>query len=331
MELGNLNKFDKIRLREIWGNEASDFTPWLAEEENMALLSNEIGIEIEDAITEYSVGPFKVDIYAKETNTDKNIIIENQLDETDHKHLGQLITYAAGLEASFVIWIVRDARDEHRQAIDWLNEHTNENLNFFLIEIQLWEIDNSKPAVKFEAISLPNEWTKSVRTSAKDGRLTETKIKQQEFWRQFIEFGQAKDTEEVLYFGDPMPKNHHTVAFLGGGNRVPLTVDIRGNKVGCELYIGNSKEWFSPLYDKKEEIEKELDLSQSIDWQELPGKKASRIKAEIPFKLEDESTWEEAFEWLVETSVKFVKVFSNNLRKISYSFYNEWKSTPTVE
>jgi RecB family endonuclease NucS len=112
-------KLDKVDLRELWRHEALDFTKWLAEPDNLELLSDEIGIGIELVQTEANVGRYNVDILAQEENTGKKIIIENQLESTDHAHLGQLITYAAGLEAEYIIWLVREARDEHQQAVDW--------------------------------------------------------------------------------------------------------------------------------------------------------------------------------------------------------------------
>ncbi|WP_199753650.1 hypothetical protein [Brachyspira aalborgi] len=127
-------KLEEIKnLRKYWKDEASDFTPWLAKEENISLLSEAIGIEeISDIEIESPVGSFKVDIYASETGTDRKIIIENQLEETNHEHLGKLITYASGKLANIIIWIVKEAREEHIAAIEWLNNHTDKEIGFFL-------------------------------------------------------------------------------------------------------------------------------------------------------------------------------------------------------
>ena len=131
METKNLGKIKKVELRKAWNHEASDFTNWLAKEENLHLLSDEIGIDIKLIQTEAPVGKFNVDILAEEENTGNKIIIENQLEMTNHDHLGKIIAYASGFDANMVIWIVKEAREEHRQAVDWLNEHTDENLAFF--------------------------------------------------------------------------------------------------------------------------------------------------------------------------------------------------------
>lgn len=164
IELINLGKLKEIKdLRKVWPHEAIDFTPWLAEEDNLALLADAVGLEITVDETESSVGDFNVDIYATETGTDRKIIIENQLEDTNHDHLGKLITYASGKSADIVIWVVKRAREEHRSAIEWLNNHTDENIAFFLVEIKLYQIGSSDIAVKFEVVEKPNDWTKEIK------------------------------------------------------------------------------------------------------------------------------------------------------------------------
>src|ERR1043166_8411326 len=138
MKISQLNKVD---LRDLWKHEALDFTKWLSQPGNLELLSDEIGIGIELIQTEAHVGRYNVDILAQEENTGRKIIIENQLETTDHSHLGQLITYAAGIEAEYIVWLVREARDEHLQAVDWLNEHTDDILNFFIVVVELRQLD----------------------------------------------------------------------------------------------------------------------------------------------------------------------------------------------
>lgn len=310
MKLGTLKRLD---LREYWKHEALDFTKWLSEPENIALLSDEVGIGIEVTQTEASVGRFNVDILGQEENTGRKIIIENQLEITDHSHLGQLITYAAGLEAQYVIWIVREVREEHRQAVDWLNEHTDEEISFFLLALQLWQIEDSPPAPKFHVISHPNEWKKSVRTRAQEGDLTDTTTKQLEFWQQLKEFAAEKYPE--LKLRTPRPQHWFDVAIGRSDCHVCLIVDSRQNKVRCELYIPDSKELYKALLDSKDQIEKELGLAGQMEWRELPGKKASRIQALHTFTFDDATTWNDAFRWLSETTLKFRKAFSKNWRQ----------------
>lgn len=167
-----------------------DFTPWLAQDDNIAMLSDAIGIDISVDETESTVGSFNVDIYATETDTGNKIIIENQLEETNHDHLGKIITYASGKDAKFVIWIVKKAREEHRHAIEWLNNHTDNDIAFFLIEIELWSINNSDPAVKFNVIEKPNDWAKEIKKA--DTNINDTQKLKLDYWTSFVDYAFAK-------------------------------------------------------------------------------------------------------------------------------------------
>ncbi len=162
MGMVTLGTLEEIKdLRGIWPHEAHDFTPWLAR--NIGVLGETIGIDISIKETESSVGNFNADIFALDADTGRKIIIENQLGDTDHDHLGKLITYASGKEADFVIWVVKKARPEHRAAIEWLNNHTDEGVGFFLCEIKVYRIGGSEPAPKFEIIEQPNDWIKEMK------------------------------------------------------------------------------------------------------------------------------------------------------------------------
>ena len=181
-----LSKLTKLDLREVWKHEALDFTNWVAE--NLGALSDAVGVDIKLIQTEASVGKFNVDILAEEDLTGRKIIIENQLEATDHDHLGKIITYASGHNAEIIIWIVKDTRDEHQKAIEWLNDHTDEDISFFLIRIELWKIDDSKPAPKFEIVVSPNEWAKAIKSTPVNKDLTDTKLQQLDFWDKFKNF-----------------------------------------------------------------------------------------------------------------------------------------------
>ncbi len=168
--LGSMKKIDD--LRSVWQHEARDFSKWLAQDENLALLSSAIGIDIVLEELESPVGGFSVDLFGTEDGTDRKIIIENQLEETNHDHLGKIIIYASGKDAEVVVWIVSHARDEHRQAVQWLNQHTDSDIGFFLIEIELLQIDDSLYAPRFNVVERPNDWEKQVK--AEEG-LSDTK------------------------------------------------------------------------------------------------------------------------------------------------------------
>ena len=157
----DFGKIVHINLREIWPNEAKDFTPWLAE--NIQSLGDAIDLELELQGQEALVGGFSLDLLAKDLRSGSNVIIENQLTPTDHIHLGQLITYASGFDAGFVIWISESFREEHRQALDWLNQRTDSETQFFGVSVEVIKIDESRPSFNFKTVVMPNEWRKSKR------------------------------------------------------------------------------------------------------------------------------------------------------------------------
>src|SRR5262245_9217077 len=169
-----LGRLERLDLRTAWKSEAGDFTPWLAQKDNIALLSETLGLELELEAQEKNVGPFRADILCKDTATSAWVLIENQLERTDHSHLGQLLTYAAGLEAVTIVWVAQTFTEEHRATLDWLNEITDDRFNFFGLEVELWRIGVSAPAPKFNIVSKPNDWTKQVSrgVSAISGELT---------------------------------------------------------------------------------------------------------------------------------------------------------------
>ena len=310
MAINNLGKIKHIDLRKAWSHEALDFTKWLAEEENLHLLSNEIGVGINLIRTEKGVGDFSSDILAEEENTGNKIIIENQLERTDHDHLGKIITYASGLDANMVIWIVKEAREEHRQAIDWLNEHTNENLSFFLIRIELWQIENSPLAPKFETISRPNDWAKEIKRSASEKNITPIKTKQLEFWGQFKAY--TLDHNTTLSLSNPRHQ-HWLNANLGTSKaHIGLSLNSLQKKLGVEIWISNNKEVYYFLEEHKDEIEKELGYK--LEWMELPGKKASRIMTHLPGSVNNTEEWGKYFQWLQKTAEQFQKTFIKYLR-----------------
>ena len=163
MKLGKLQEID---IKKVWQHEQYDFSQWLANEENIQELGNTLNLSLTDVETEKFVGKYRCDILCKDEITGKVVLIENQLEPTDHDHLGKIITYASGLDASVVVWIVSSARQEHASAIEWLNKHTDDDLAFFLIEVHAYKIGNSEPAPQFKIIEQPNDFVKTVITIA---------------------------------------------------------------------------------------------------------------------------------------------------------------------
>jgi hypothetical protein len=183
-----LGRLERVDVRDVWQKESEDFTPWLASEENIALLGDAIGLELEVEAQEKDVGPFRADILCKDTATGNWVLVENQLERTDQGHLGQLLTYAAGLQAVTIVWVAERFTDEHRAALGWLNEITDDRFNFFGLEIELWRIGTSPVAPKFNVVCKPNDWSKTVAAGAAQVQiesLTDTKKLQLEFWTAF--------------------------------------------------------------------------------------------------------------------------------------------------
>ena len=305
-----LGKLKKIDLREEWKHEALDFTQWLAKDENLALLSEEIGVDINLIETEANVGSFNVDILAEDSNGRK-IVIENQLESTNHDHLGKIITYASGYNAEIIIWIVKDVRNEHKQAIDWLNEHTDEKINFFAIKLELWQIDGSPYAPKFQIISKPNEWAKIMK--APISSLTERKLKLLDFWTALNEYLNNKNSE----INPQKPSSDHWNNISVGTSKahISLTALAKEKKIGCEFYIPDNKELYFYLVEHKEEIEQIF--GQELYWQELKGKKASRISiSRDNFNLYEDNDWEKDFAWFENNAIRLKKAICPFLKII---------------
>lgn len=309
-----LGRLQRVPLREYWQDEARDFTPWLAQEENLQLLSETIGIELEPAGTEAHVGTFKADILAKEVGTEDFVIIENQLEKTNHDHLGKLLTYAAGLNAKAVVWLCAEITDEHRRALDWLNDISGDAFAFFGLEVELWRIGVSEPAPKFNLVCQPNEWAKSLTTTSEEREPTETKLLQFEFWRGFVEAARASGT--VLSLRKPRPQHWYSLAVGRSRFHLSLTVHTRLQRLGCELYIRHkeSKRAFAQLATDKDVIEKEL--GGHLEWQELPHRRDCRIIQYRSGDVNDRQTWPDLHAWLLERAEAFYRVFSPRVKAL---------------
>lgn len=305
--MSTLGKLEEITdLRTVWPHEATDFTPWLAAEENISLLADAVGLEIAIEETESNVGDFHVDIFATEAITGRRIIIENQLEDTNHDHLGKLITYAAGKSAEIIIWIVKHAREEHRAAVEWLNNNTDERIGFFLCEIKLYRIGDSAPAVKFDVIEKPNDWTKVLR---KTESVSETQQERYNYWIAFQDCAfQKKPFAKSFKRRKPTTDNWFDFSIGSSACVIRLTQIRQRNELGAELYIHNNKDLFRTLLANKDAIESASGLS--LDWRELPDKKASRIVIFKQVSFDDESARHEQFDWLIDMMLKMKKSFT---------------------
>jgi len=305
-----LGKLEKVKdLRSVWKHEATDFTTWLSDEENLKILGEEIGIDIELLSTEAKTGSFSTDILAVEANTTNKIIIENQLEATDHDHLGKIITYASGHDAKTIIWIVKEAREEHRQAIDWLNEHTDEEINIFLCKIELWKIGNSEIAPKFQIVSSPNNWSKTVKRSL-DNEMSATAMLQYDYWTK------VKDEIDKNYpmFNSRKPRGQHWYDIAIGSSlaNISLHVIARTNEIKVVLWISESKELFDYLYNTKDEIESQLGYG--LEWISSENNKSSSIVIVKNTDVHDESRWDENIKWHLTKASEFYDAFSDRVK-----------------
>ena len=292
--LGRLEEVTDSLLRKIWAHEALDFTNWLAAEENIQLLADAVdldGITVDE--TEAHVGNFRADILATETGTGRKIIIENQLEDTNHDHLGKLITYAAGKSAQIIIWLVKRACDEHRAAIEWLNNHTDDEIGFFLCEIKLYRIDDSAPAVKYENVN-------------------ETEPQRLDYWTAFQDYAfQKKPFAKNFKRRKPSTDNWFDFSIGSSACVIRITQIRQRNELGAEIWIHNNKNLFRTLYEKKDAIESGTGLT--FDWRELPDKKASRIVIVKQVAFDAENARTEQFDWLIDVMLKLKKTFSQYL------------------
>lgn len=244
-----LGKLEKVRLRETWKTEAQDFTPWLAKPENIAILGDALGMELEVKSVEESVGLFRADIVCTDIENDTHVLIENQLERTDHGHLGQIITYAAGTDAATIVWISKRFTEEHRAALDWLNEHTRDNVQFFGIQVELWKIGNSDPAPRFNIVSKPNNWVRAVVRASNEGNraLTEIREIQLKYWTEFGEYLEGLDTGLIIR--TPKPYSHKAFSIGRSGFHLSVVTNTFHSWIRAELYISieNAKEYFLKL------------------------------------------------------------------------------------
>lgn len=306
----NLGVIQKVNLRNVWPHEALDFTRWLGRDENITLLSDELDIVLEDIKLEQASGRYNVDIVAREANTARTVIIENQLETTDHKHLGQILTYASAHDASIIIWIVKDYNEEHRQAIDWFNRHMPETISFFLVQLELWQIGSSLPAPRFNIICEPNNWAKTIKVASttEHSAPSDLKLQQQRFWEGFKEYvANSKDKYAFNLGRSPRPQHWYNISYGTSKAHISLTFNSRQEYIGCEIYVPNDEGYYQQLVANKTQIEAELNLN--LNWQDLPESNASRIITTYSCQPTDETRWPEYYKWLTACTDSFSKTF----------------------
>lgn len=303
MKLGRLQEVD---IRTVWKHEQYDFSKWLATEENIQELGDTLNLSLTDVETEKFVGNYRCDIICKDELTGKMVLIENQLEPTNHDHLGKIITYASGLDAAVVVWIVSSARDEHASAIEWLNKHTDDEISFFLLEVHAYKIGDSDPAPQFKIIEQPNDFVKTVKTVTQNANLNEARKYYLEFWSQFNDVLEQRGRP----FNKRKASTDHWYNIAIGSSEAQLEIDLvnKENRIRIGMWISNNKDLFDSMQRRHEEIEAEL--GETLIWERLDGKKASRIFLYIPglnFKVQD--NYRQLMDTAIDMVVKMKKVF----------------------
>jgi hypothetical protein len=329
IEFGNLKK---LSLREVWSREATDFTPWLAD--NIRELGKALGLDLELESREAGVGDFSLDLLAKDLGSGRTVVIENQLERTDHDHLGKLLTYAAGFNASLIVWVADAIRDEHRQALEWLNQRTGTDTEFFGVVVEVLKIDDSKPAFNFKPVVFPNEWQK---TKTRAAAASAAPSSRGEAYRAFFQ-GLIDELREKYKFtnariGQPQNWYMFTSGVINGVNYNPYFA--QGRRVAASLYIDIRRDWEETrkFFDwlKQDQAKVEAEFGASLNWSRPDDVRACGIRVDRPGSIEDDpATLQDIHVWLVTNLLKLKKVFGPRLRAYNAVRESQLSSAPQI-
>lgn len=312
-----IGKLESVDVRKLWVHEQYDFSAWLAKEANLSILGETLGISFTDVETEKFVGSYRCDIVAKDDNNkDKIVIIENQLERSDHDHLGKIITYASGLDASTIIWIVTNARTEHKSAIEWLNNNTISNITFFLIELNAYRIGDSLPAPKFEIAEMPNDFVKNANTKSGDKILNRSKAARYDFWTRLIEYSSNSVESMLSILKNRKANTDDWMSVSIGTSKAHLEIKLsdKDHCIRIVLYISDDKELYYLLENMKEDIEK--DAEHPLIWRNFDSLKKSEIIFEIPgLNFDDDSNYDDLMRDTLENIVRLKDIYIKYLKK----------------
>jgi hypothetical protein len=306
----SVGKLRKVKLRDVWEHEAKDFTPWLAA--NADVLGDALGLEIEFTQSEQQVGPYAVDIIGKDLTHNSVLIVENQLEKTNHTHLGQLITYAANTDAVTVVWVAKEFTDEHRQAIDYLNELAGDSgtARFYAVQVSAVQIDDSSPAALLELVAQPNEIHASMSSAVKDAVEPSGKAAvYRELWRKYFEAVKQR-APELTKHSSPQGANWQNVnSIKGGWGSIVLVID-KERIPRVEIYIakrdgGENLELYEYLKGQRAQLEKEF--GNPLVWDEQEHLVSRRImsRRSKPVDLDDVASHDELINWFMGEHTKF--------------------------
>ncbi len=313
-----LDHLKRLSPRDAWTNEAYDFTPWLAEAENFAVLAEALHfVDAEVEGTEHAVGSFSADIIARDR--DGYILVENQLEQTDHTHLGQILTYLAGLEGPVkVVWVSTSVREEHRAAIDWLNSHTPDEFAFFAVELELFQIGSSPAAPHFYVVAKPNEWSRHVTQRARQLSETATSERQQRYMEFWGAFGDYLLEHDPSYTRRTPGKEYWMTFGIGRtGYSLSLAAGGRDHWIKASLVCSNDGEKLVFDHFKQHRSEIEAEFGEALDWLRIDDYRAWEIEIRwVGVDPMDSARWPEYFEWYWDKLQKLRKTFSDRVRKL---------------
>ncbi len=316
MENGNkqpLGRLIQVDLREYWENEATQFTPWMAKPENLGLLGAAINIDLELQETEAAVGPFSADIVCKNTSDDSIVLVENQLEKTDHRHLGQILTYAAGVQAKTIVWVAREFTEQHRAAIDWINSITNDDFEAYGVVVELWRIDESPPAPKFQVVGKPNDWSRAVREQVMHSDTGAASTTYLEYWQAFKEHLEAVGSN--LRPQSPSTSHWMNLPIGRSGVHLATTVSVRDGFVTAQLYFErNGAAYYHVLSEQRAEIDAELGDRPTWDYKE--GRAARRIYYKQDCNPSDRANWPTLHSWTRERLELLDRVFRRRVAEL---------------
>lgn len=297
--MAELGKLQRLSAREAWAHEATHFTPWLLE--NASVLGEVLGMDLELNFAEHSVGNFSLDLIGTDLATGETVIVENQLEKSDHSHLGQLLTYASGTDAATVVWVADAFRAEHRAALDWLNERTDERTRFFGVEVSAVRIDDSPLAPLFELTVAPNDWQKEVRSQAAATGLSIRQESYREFWGLFLDLlqqqhpGWTNTRKPLPQSWMVLPAGVSAASYVVASGRDQLRVEIYFSSSSAEV----NEENFHALLKHKDQFESAF--GDPLLWDPLEGKKACRVSFSRAGDIMDQHEWPEYAQWYVDT------------------------------
>lgn len=295
----SLGRLKLVPPREVWKHEAHDFTPWLLA--NADVLSDLLGMDLDLEVAEHPVGDFSLDLLGRDTVTGQKVIVENQLEVSDHTHLGQILTYAAGTDPTTIVWVAPAFRAEHRAALDWLNTRTDEHTRFFGVEINVVRIGDSEAAPMFKLVAQPNDWEKSVRaaTTVVEG-LSEKEQLQQRFWARLM---QVLQRDRPSWSRATRPPRGSWFSMSTGSPGATFYLSFTRAGLVSQLWFEGdttaNEQRLASLAEKQEALV--VAYGHSLVFEELPGRKSTRVGDLLPGAvMADENRWDEYVTWLMD-------------------------------